>query len=232
MPTRLRAIFVYAGSAVSGGQTRANLEYAYAKHGFPPLARGEMPEAKRLVKMFEKVKSTGLLFLFREPRGISHARSRYKSLCEYYGIHARVLKKTGVFRNARPLQQAAIAGRRARRPTPPLNLRNRVAPARGVLGGLGGAITRRIPLGTASLGWQFEGINANGESMFARQREPAAQAPAPGIDWASLERDRAQQEQERTVAEITQRLIQQRQAMQASWDSLIVPEREPIDNEF
>ena len=124
MSTRLRTVFVFSGAASGGGEARQRLEMWYEKIKGPMPPRRKTREVERLVTMFQAIKgqSTGsALYLFREPRNISFARSRWKQLCKYYSIPTRRLKKVkAVLANARNIRPAPARGTRAGRvPLPP-----------------------------------------------------------------------------------------------------------------
>lgn len=86
---------MHGARGYGGGSARQQLEHMYSKYTAAVLPRGSMPEAKRLVQMYEAIPKEyrGALWLFREPRGVVFVRSRWKQLAKYFGVASRVAKK-------------------------------------------------------------------------------------------------------------------------------------------
>ena len=118
MSTRLRAIYVHAGQACVGRAMRENLEYLHHAAGNARITHGTLPEAKRLLMLYEGIpkERRGLLFMFREPRRISFARSRFKQLCRHFGIAGRKPKKIlgRATNGTRPTRARTVASTLAR----------------------------------------------------------------------------------------------------------------------
>lgn len=99
MSTRLRPIVMISDTIRAGGHARKLLEDTaqILRVTVPP--RGSMPEADRLVEIFQSLPELSgrhFLWLFREPKHANRDRSRYMQLCEYYGLAPSKGKKKKV----------------------------------------------------------------------------------------------------------------------------------------